>query len=265
MADPLVHKSFLRPSTQSARRAAAAVRGPAHRHRARHCSVGIARSTRTRPTGIMASDRVALMETIGGCTVMRASVATEAVRVGPSEISGAYVVEVGLFPPGQPGPPLHFHPHTDEMFYIADGDATFQLGDSELQLSAGALVIVPRGRRTHGVELGGPSRARSHRDFARRRRARIRSRRNRLAARRRTWGRSARFDPNATPRALARCVGERPDSECCYARIPQAASLARDTPVHRPTREHRASRSRSCSCVKVAAHLRGSGSSARYR
>jgi quercetin dioxygenase-like cupin family protein len=93
----------------------------------------------------MASDRVALMETIGGCTVMRASVATEAVRVGPSEISGAYVVEVGLFPPGQPGPPLHFHPHTDEMFYIADGDATFQLGDSELQLSTGALVIVPRG------------------------------------------------------------------------------------------------------------------------
>ena len=85
------------------------------------------------------------METIGGCTIMRASVATEAVRVGPSEISGAYVVDVGLFPPGQPGPPLHFHPHTDEMFYIADGDATFQLGDSELQLSTGALVIVPRG------------------------------------------------------------------------------------------------------------------------
>jgi mannose-6-phosphate isomerase-like protein (cupin superfamily) len=50
-----------------------------------------------------------------------------------------------MFPPGQAGPPLHLHPHTDEMFYIADGDATFHLGDSELQLSAGALVIVPRG------------------------------------------------------------------------------------------------------------------------
>jgi quercetin dioxygenase-like cupin family protein len=85
------------------------------------------------------------METISGCTVMRPSEASEPVRIGPSEISGAFVVEVGMFPPGQPGPPLHLHPYTDEMFYIADGDATFQLGDSESQLSAGALVIVPRG------------------------------------------------------------------------------------------------------------------------
>ena len=53
-----------------------------------------------------------------------------------------------MFPPGQPEPPLHLHPHTDEVFYIADGDATFPLGDSELQLSAGALVIVPRASRT---------------------------------------------------------------------------------------------------------------------
>ena len=85
------------------------------------------------------------METIGGCTVMRPSEASEPVRIGPSQTDGAYVVEVGMFPPGQPGPPLHLHPHTDEMFYIADGEATFQLGDRELQLSAGALVIVPRG------------------------------------------------------------------------------------------------------------------------
>jgi len=85
------------------------------------------------------------METIGGCTVIRTSEASEPLRVGPSEVSGAYVVEVGSFPPGQPGPPLHLHPNTDEMFYIADGEATFQLGDSQLQLSAGALVVVPHG------------------------------------------------------------------------------------------------------------------------
>jgi uncharacterized cupin superfamily protein len=76
---------------------------------------------------------------------MRPSKASEPVRIGPSQVEGAYVVEVGMFPPGQPGPPLHLHPHTDEMFYIADGDATFRLGDSELQLAAGALVIVPKG------------------------------------------------------------------------------------------------------------------------
>jgi mannose-6-phosphate isomerase-like protein (cupin superfamily) len=98
--------------------------------------------TKARPE---ASDRVAFVETINGCAVMRASEATEPVRIGSAEVSGAYVVEVGMFPPGQAGPPLHLHPHTDELFYIADGDATFQLGDSELELSAGALVIVPSG------------------------------------------------------------------------------------------------------------------------
>jgi uncharacterized cupin superfamily protein len=93
----------------------------------------------------LADRRVALTETISGCTVIRRSEASEPVRIGPSLVRGAFVVEAGMFPPGQAGPPLHLHPHTDEMFYVADGDATFHLGDSELQLSAGALVIVPRG------------------------------------------------------------------------------------------------------------------------
>jgi len=92
-----------------------------------------------------ASIRVAVMETIGGCTVMRTSQASEPARVGPAEVGEAYVVEVGSFPPRQPGPPLHLHPNTDEMFYIADGEATFQLGDSRVELSAGALVVVPKG------------------------------------------------------------------------------------------------------------------------
>jgi quercetin dioxygenase-like cupin family protein len=94
------------------------------------------------------------METISGCTVMRPSEASEPVRIGPAEFGGAYVVEVGTFPAHQPGPPLHLHPNTDEMFYVADGDATFQLGDSELQVSAGAVVFVPRGT-THTVSVSG--------------------------------------------------------------------------------------------------------------
>jgi hypothetical protein len=67
------------------------------------------------------------METISGCTVMRPSEATEPVRIGPSEMNGAYVVEVGMFPPGQPGPPLHLHPHTDEVFYIRTETPLFAL------------------------------------------------------------------------------------------------------------------------------------------
>ena len=85
------------------------------------------------------------METINGCTVIRSSEATELVRFGPAETAGSYVVEVGSFPPGDPGPPFHLHPNTDETFYVADGQATFQLGDRELQVGAGGLVFVPRG------------------------------------------------------------------------------------------------------------------------
>jgi len=85
------------------------------------------------------------METINGCTVIRSSEAREPVHFGAAESHGAYVVIVGTFPAGQRAPPLHVHPHTDEAFYVADGDATFRLGDRELPVTAGGLVFVPRG------------------------------------------------------------------------------------------------------------------------
>jgi hypothetical protein len=31
-------------------------------------------------------------------------------------MEGSYVVLMGSFPPGEPGPPLHVDPHTDEAF-----------------------------------------------------------------------------------------------------------------------------------------------------
>ena len=46
---------------------------------------------------------------------------------------------------GQSGPPLHTHPNTDETFYVADGEATFQLRDREVLATTGCLVFVPRG------------------------------------------------------------------------------------------------------------------------
>jgi mannose-6-phosphate isomerase-like protein (cupin superfamily) len=72
---------------------------------------------------------------------------------GPAETNASYVVEVGLFPSGTALPP-HLHPNTDEVFYVGDGEATFQLGDRELQLGAGAFVFVPRGT-THAVRNSG--------------------------------------------------------------------------------------------------------------
>jgi quercetin dioxygenase-like cupin family protein len=83
------------------------------------------------------------VERINGCTVLNASDAR--VRFGPDDAGGAYFAEIGALPPGDPGPPVHFHPHTDEAFYIADGEATFLLGDREHRVTAGGFVFIPRG------------------------------------------------------------------------------------------------------------------------
>ena len=59
------------------------------------------------------------METVNGCAVI-ASQGAEPTHFGPAEMAGAYVAIVGVFPPGQPAPPVHLHPDTDEAFYVAE-------------------------------------------------------------------------------------------------------------------------------------------------
>jgi mannose-6-phosphate isomerase-like protein (cupin superfamily) len=86
------------------------------------------------------------METVNGCTVISSRDAAEPAHFGPAEMAGAYVAVVGVFPPGEPAPPVHVHPDTDEAFYVAEGDATFLLGDREVHASGGDLVFVPRGQ-----------------------------------------------------------------------------------------------------------------------
>ena len=85
------------------------------------------------------------METVNGCTVIPPSDDVVPTRFGPTEAEGAYLALVGLFPPGEPAPPPHIHPTTDEAFYLASGEATFLLGDREVQMTSGSLVFVPRG------------------------------------------------------------------------------------------------------------------------
>ena len=85
------------------------------------------------------------MEIVNGCTVISSRDAIGPTHFGPGETADAYVVIVGAFPPGEPAPPLHVHPETDEAFYVAEGDATFVLGDREVVATGGDLVFVPRG------------------------------------------------------------------------------------------------------------------------
>src|SRR5215212_5130733 len=85
------------------------------------------------------------MKTVNRCTVISSSDAADPTHFGPAEMAGAYVAVVGVFPPGEPAPPLHRHPDTDEAFYVADGEATFLLHDREVPVTGGGLVFVPRG------------------------------------------------------------------------------------------------------------------------
>ena len=39
---------------------------------------------------------------------------------------------------------LHYHAHTDEFYYIIDGQGTMTLDDKEIELHKGVVVYVPR-------------------------------------------------------------------------------------------------------------------------
>jgi mannose-6-phosphate isomerase-like protein (cupin superfamily) len=85
------------------------------------------------------------METINGCTVIFSSEAPEPVSFGAADTDGAYRILAGKVPRGYPAPAIHFHPHTDEAFYVASGELTCLLGDREIQVPAGSFVFIPRG------------------------------------------------------------------------------------------------------------------------
>jgi quercetin dioxygenase-like cupin family protein len=65
-------------------------------------------------------------------------------KVLPRETSsGLFVIEhKGL---GHGGPPVHFHLHQEEWFYVMEGEVLFQVGDSQKRLTAGESILGPRG------------------------------------------------------------------------------------------------------------------------
>jgi mannose-6-phosphate isomerase-like protein (cupin superfamily) len=61
-------------------------------------------------------------------------------------------------PPGFKGPPLHHHAF-DEMFYVLEGELTFQVEDELVTKGSGELVFVP-GRVAHAFTNRGDGPAR---------------------------------------------------------------------------------------------------------
>ena len=83
------------------------------------------------------------METISGATFVFDGEG-EPDLVGNELTGGAYRVLVGRVPVSD-GPPMHTHPHTDEGFYVGDGEVTFVFPDREVVAGPGTFVFVPRG------------------------------------------------------------------------------------------------------------------------
>ena len=63
--------------------------------------------------------------------------------IGNELTGGSYRVLVGNAPVSD-GPPMHIHPHTDEGFYVGDGEVTFVFPDREVTAGPGTFVFVPR-------------------------------------------------------------------------------------------------------------------------
>jgi len=63
--------------------------------------------------------------------------------IGNELTGGAYRVLVGRAPVAE-GPPMHIHPHTDEGFYVGDGELTFVFPDRQVVAGPGTFVFVPR-------------------------------------------------------------------------------------------------------------------------
>jgi quercetin dioxygenase-like cupin family protein len=91
------------------------------------------------------------MDRINDVTIVRPApdgavgeVARGPIMLDPGVTNGAYSGMVGAMAAGDPGPPLHFHPDTDETFYVAEGELTFRISDHVLVAPAGSFVFVPR-------------------------------------------------------------------------------------------------------------------------
>jgi mannose-6-phosphate isomerase-like protein (cupin superfamily) len=65
--------------------------------------------------------------------------------LGLSEHSPRLNVSVITMRPNADGPESHVHTDEDDVFYVLDGELTFDLGHGEVAAPAGTFVLVPPG------------------------------------------------------------------------------------------------------------------------
>ena len=65
--------------------------------------------------------------------------------ISRAETGGEFERGVGVFPPGNAGPPEHFHPAYDEHFNIVQGEFIFRIGGQERAARAGDGLVASKG------------------------------------------------------------------------------------------------------------------------
>ena len=63
----------------------------------------------------------------------------------PAGSDGGWTVIDYTLAPRQPGPPLHYHRHLTESFFVISGELRMQVGDREIDAGPGSYVLVPPG------------------------------------------------------------------------------------------------------------------------
>ncbi len=83
----------------------------------------------------------------------------QTVKIGKADTNGSFGLLEIVVPPGL-GSPWHVHPEEDEWFYVLDGNLTFYVGDTRLDLTAGGFAFGPKGVPHTFIGAGpGPTRA----------------------------------------------------------------------------------------------------------
>ena len=68
----------------------------------------------------------------------------QTVKIGRADTNGQYGLLEIVVPAGH-GSPWHVHPEEDEWFYVLDGQLTFYVGETRLDLTAGSFAFGPKG------------------------------------------------------------------------------------------------------------------------
>lgn len=74
-------------------------------------------------------------------------------KLTADQSAGALGLTDATVPPGG-GPAPHVHPHTDETFYLIDGELEFLQGDRVITIGSGDLVFLPRGTTHRYINVG---------------------------------------------------------------------------------------------------------------